>query len=120
MKKEKKLSNIIEALSRHEDSTAINVLERLGTNCSDDEVRRMTAKALISRNCYDSLSVVILKEGKGINDLNTSVAMNTINELLALEDKTEALRVLQEAQENDSNENIRENARSVKALMAFS
>lgn len=120
MKREKKLGNIIEALSRHEDSTAIDVLERLGTNCSDDEVRRLTAKALIGRNCYDSLSVVILKEGKGINDLNTSVAMNTINELLALEDKTEALRVLQEAQENDSSENIRENARSVKALMAFS
>lgn len=120
MKRDKKLNNIVEALSKHEDPSAIDVLERLGTNCQDDEVRRMTARALINRNSYDSLSVVILKEGKGINDLDTSVAMSTINELLAMEDKAEVLKVLQEAQDNHSNENIRENARSVKALMAFS
>lgn len=120
MKREKKLNNIIEALSKHEDSAAIEVLERLGTNCSDDEVRRMTARALINRNSYDSLSVIILKEGKGINDLDTSVAMSTINELLAMQDKAEVLRVLEEAQEKHENENVRENARSVKALMAFS
>lgn len=120
MKREKKLNNIIEALSKHEDSSAVEVLERLGTNCSDEEVRRLTARALINRNSYDSLSIVIQKEGKGINDLDTSVAMSTINELLAMEDKSEVLKVLDEAQEKTSSESIRENARSVKALMAFS
>lgn len=120
MKKEKRLNNIIEALSQHEDEAAIEVLEELGTNCADDEVRRLTAKALVNRNSKNALSIVISNKGKGINDLSTSVAMSTINELLALKDTTEALNVLTEVEETTEDESVKETARSVKALMAFS
>lgn len=120
MNKDKKLNKVIEALANHQDTSAIAVLEEIGTNCPDDEVRRLTAKALVNRNSRDSLSLVILKSGKGINDLNTSVAMNTINELLALENKEEALKILDEVESNDFEDTIKETARSVKALMAFS
>lgn len=120
MNKEKKLCNVIEALANHEDTSAIEVLERIGTNCADDEVRRLTAKALVKRNSQDSLSIVITKEGKGINDLNTNVAMNTINELLALENKNVALKLLEKVEEEEYVDSIKETARSVKALMAFS
>lgn len=119
MKKEKRLNNIIEALSKHEDVSAEEVLERLGTNCADDDVRRMTAKALVNRNTYNSLSVVISKKGKGINDLNTSVAMSTINEILGLKETEEVLKVLSDTEENNSDEIVKETARSVKALIAF-
>jgi hypothetical protein len=119
-KDNKILSNIIEALSKHQDNAAVGVLEDVGTNCPSDEIRRLTAKALIDRNTYDSLSVVIQKKGKGINDLNTSVAMSTINELLALKDKSEVIKVLEEAEAKIEDEAIKETARSVKALMAFS
>lgn len=119
-KDDKILSNIIEALSKHQDNAAVGVLEDVGTNCPNDEIRRLTAKALIDRNTYDSLAVVIKKKGKGINDLNTSVAMSTINELLALKDKSEVIKVLEEVESNVEDESIKETARSVKALMAFS
>lgn len=119
-KDDKILSNIIEALSKHQDHAAVGVLEDVGTNCPNDEIRRLTAKALIDRNTYDSLAVVIKKKGKGINDLNTSVAMSTINELLALKDKSEVIKVLEEVESNVEDESIKETARSVKALMAFS
>lgn len=119
-KDDKILSNIIEALSKHQDNAAVGVLEDVGTNCPNDEIRRLTAKALIDRNTRDSLSVVIQKKGKGINDLNTSVAMSTINELLALKDKSEVLKVLEEVEASVEDESIKETARSVKALMAFS
>ena len=59
-------------------------------------------------------------KGKGINDLSTSVAMSTINELLSLEDKAEAIRILEDTVENNSEEEVRDNARSIKALMALS
>lgn len=120
MNNDKKLKNIIDTLSKHEDSAAVALLEEVGTNSSNDEVRSMTAKALITRNTNDSLAVVIAQPGKGINDLSTNVAMSSINELLALKDKSEALKVLAEAEENHENENVKETARSVKALMAFS
>lgn len=120
MNNDKKLNNIIEALSKHENPEAVGVLERVGTNCPDDEVRRMTIKALISRNTPDALAVVISAKGKGINDLSTSVAMSSINDLLALPDKSEALKVLEETEEKCEDENVRETARSIKALMAFS
>ncbi len=119
-KDDKILSNIIEALSKHQDNAAVGVLEDVGTNCPSDEIRRLTAKALIDRNTRDSLTVVIQKKGKGINDLNTSVAMSTINELLALKDKSEVLKVLEEVEASVEDESIKETARSVKALMAFS
>lgn len=120
MNNDKKLNNIIEALSQHEDESAIEVLGRIGTNCPDDEVRRLTAKALIKRNTQDSLSVVITNPGKGINDLSTNVAMSTINEILALKDKAHAIKVLDETVEKSEDENVKETARSVKALMVFS
>jgi len=119
MKKEKRLTNILEALSKHEDVSAEEVLERIGTNCADDEVRRMTAKALVNRNTYNSLSIVVTKKGKGINDLNTGVAMSTINEILGLKDSEEVLKVLKDAEENNPDEIVKETARSVKALIAF-
>lgn len=119
MNKDKKLNNVIEALAKHEDNSAVSVLEEIGTNCAEDEVRRLTAKALISRNTRESLSIVIASKGKGINDLNTSVAMGTINELLAMKDKSEALKVLNETEENSDEDSVKETARSVKALMDF-
>lgn len=120
MNNDKKLKNIIDALAQHQDNSAVEVLEEIGTNSSSDEVRRLTAKALIERNSHDSLSVLILKKGKGVNDLSTSVAMSTINEILSLKDKTEVIKVLDEAQDSNEDESIKETARSIKALMAFS
>ena len=120
MNNDKKLSKIIEALANHEDQSSIEVLERIGTNCPDDEVRRLTAKALVNRNTRDSLSIVIISRGKGINDLSTNVAMSAINELLSLEDKGKAMDLLSDAEENHEDKAVRETARSVKALMAFS
>lgn len=120
MSNDRKLQNIITSIAKDKDNEAVCVLERIGTNCSNDEVRRLTAKALVERNSEDALSVVISRPGKGINDLNTSVAMSTINELLALKDKERALKILGETEEISENENVKETARSVKALMAFS
>ena len=120
MSNNKNLKKIIEALEKHEDSSAIGVLEEVGTNSSNDEVRRLTAKALVNKNTRDSLAIVISYTGKGINDLNTNVAMSTINEVLCLKDKDEALKMLTETQETHEDENVKETARSVRALMAFS
>lgn len=120
MNNEKKLKNIIEALEKHDNNSAVGVLERVGTNSSLDEVRRLTAKALANRNTEDALSVIITNSGKGINDLSTTVAMSTINELLALKDKSKALKILSDTEENHENENVKETARALKALMMFS
>ncbi len=111
---------IIDALSIHTDPESINVLNEVGTNSSIDEVRELTSRALVKKNLHDSLEVVISNSGKGINDLSTVVAMSTINELLALEDKTEAIKILEDTVNNHSEEDVRDNARSVKALMALS
>ncbi|HNW25214.1 MAG TPA: HEAT repeat domain-containing protein [Candidatus Gastranaerophilaceae bacterium] len=116
----KRVNSIIEALAKHEDVQSVNVLERVGTNCENDDVRRLTAKALIKKNNQDSLAVVISSKGKGINDLSTSVAMSTINELLQLKDKEEAISVLENTENNHEDDEVRETARSVKALMSFS
>lgn len=120
MKDRRNVKNIIEALSRHQDPDSIRVLNEVGTNSAIDEVREMTSRALVKKNVHDSLEVVITNKGKGINDLSTLVAMSTINELLALEDKTEAIKILEDTVEMHSEEDIRDNARSVKALMALS
>lgn len=119
MKDNKKVQNIIESLGRSGDSQSIEVLKDLGTNCPNDEVRRLTAKALVSKNTPETLSLVILEKGKGINDLSTSVAMSTINELLALKDKTEVMKILSDAEQAHSDSEVKETARSVNALMAF-
>ena len=52
--------------------------------------------------------------------MSTAVAMSTINELLTLDNKDEAIQILTDTVEMHSDEEVRENARSVKALMALS
>ena len=116
-----KVSNIIESLTINPSPDSIAVLEEIGTNSSIDDVRELTSRALVKRNEHDSLAVVISNRGKGINDMSTVVAMSTINELLSLEDKEHAMKVLEDAISSESfDEEVKENARSVKALMALS
>lgn len=116
-----KVADIIDSLTINPNHDAIAVLEEIGTNSSIDEVREMTALALVKRNEHDSLSVVISNKGKGINDMSTAVAMSTINCLLSLENKEEAMKVLEFTMScEDISEDVRENARAVKALMALS
>ncbi len=120
MNNNKRINNIIEALGKHEDMDSVRVLEEIGTNSSIDEVREMTAQALIRKNCPESLKVVIATEGKGINDLSARVAMSAINELLSLDDKSQALKVLDETMENAEKQEIKDTARSVKTLITYS
>ena len=116
-----RVSDIIDSLTINPNPDAVGVLEEIGTNSSIDEVRELTSKALVRRNEHDSLSVVIANRGKGINDMSTVVAMSTINELLSLGNKEEAMKILENTISSDSyDEEVRENARSVKALMALS
>ncbi len=115
----KKISQIIDALTTHPDSDSIRVLETLGTNSPDNDIREKTSRALVKKNVHDSLKVVIINEGKGINDLSPVVAMSTINEILALKDKTEVLHILEDTIKMHSNETVRENAASVKSLLAL-
>lgn len=116
-----KISDIIESLTRNTNPDSVAVLEEIGTNSSIDEVRELTSRALVRRNEHDSLQVVISNRGKGINDMSTIVAMSTINELLSLENKEEAMRVLENTISSEGfDEEVKENARSVKALMALS
>jgi len=116
----KKIYKIIEALGKHEDPNAITVLEEMGTNSPVDEIRELTAQALVKRNSHESLSVVILSKGKGINDMSAKVAMTAINELLNLKDKVEAIKVLEDTIEMHSDKEVRDTARSVRALMTYS
>lgn len=116
-----KVSDIIESLTVNPNPDSVAVLEEIGTNSPIDEVRELTSKALVKRNEHDSLYVVISNRGKGINDMSTFVAMSTINELLSLENKQEAMNVLENTISNEGfDEEVKENARSVKALMALS
>ena len=114
------VKKIIDALSIHQDSDSIRVLNDVGTNSAIDEVREMTSRALVRKNVHDSLEVVISNQGKGINDLSPSVAMSTINEILSLKDKTEVLKILDDTINMHSDETVKENARSVKSLLALS
>ena len=114
------VTNIIEGLGQNPNAESVAILEDIGTNSKVDAIRELTSRALVKRNDHDSLSVVITNKGKGINDMSTVVAMSTINELLSLEDKTEAMKVLNDTVEMHSDEEVRDNARSVKALMALS
>lgn len=116
----KNVSNIIEGLGMNPNSECIGILEDVGTNSKIDAIREMTSRALVKRNEEDALRVVISNKGKGINDMSTVVAMSTINELLSLSDKTIAMKVLTNTVEMHSDEEVRDNARSVKALMALS
>lgn len=121
MDNNQKIKNIITALGEHKDSqAAIDLLTELGTNSSDDEIREMTARTLIKKNTHESLRVVLISKGKGINDLSARVAMASINELLSLKDKTEAIKILDDTIKMHSEEDVRNTARSVRALMTFS
>lgn len=115
----KHISNLINGLALHEDMESINVLNEIGTNSSVDTIREMTARALVRKNVVEAFHIVIMNEGKGINDLSTNVAMSTINELLSLQNKEIAMQVLEDAVANSEIEMVRDNARSVKALMAL-
>lgn len=115
-----KIKNIIEALGKHEDPSSIAILEEIGTNSSIDEIREYTAQALIRKNTHEALKVMIISKGKGINDLSASVAMCAINEILSLEDKTEAQKILEDTITLHSDDEVRETARSVRDLMAYS
>ena len=116
----KNVLEIIDALAAHKDNDSIRVLEELGTNSPDNEVREYTSRALVRKNVHDSLKVVIINQGKGINDLSPSVTMSTINEILAIKDKTEVIKILDDTINMHSDETVRENARSVKSLLALS
>lgn len=118
--KVKKISNIMDALSSHEDPASIKVLEEYGTNSSLDEIREMSARALIRKNSHESLKLMILNKGKGINDLSAKVAMTAINELLALQDKTEAIKILEDTIQMHDDKDVKDTARSVRALMSYS
>lgn len=115
----KHIANIINGLANRTDFESIGVLEEIGTNSAVDTIREMTVRALVRKNVPEALNVVIGLEGKGINDLSTAVAMSAINELLGLQNKEFAMQVLEETIANTENEEIRGNARSVKALMAL-
>lgn len=116
-----KVSEIIDSLTINPNPDSVGVLEEIGTNSAIDEVREMTSRALVKRNEHDSLSVVITNRGKGINDLSTVVAMSTINELLSLGNKEVAMGILENTISGEGiDEEVKENARSVKALMALS
>ena len=116
----KDVTNIIEGLGLNPNPETISILEDVGTNSKVDAIREMTARALFKKNMHDSLKVVITNKGKGINDMSTVVAMSTINELLSLDDKSEAMKILEDTVDQHSDEEVRDNARSVKALMALS
>lgn len=104
----------------HEDPDSVRVLEQLGTNSESDEIRELTAQALVRKNIHDALSLMVINKGKGINDLNANVALTTINELIALEDKTEIMKILNDTIDMHSDEEVRENAKSVKMLIELS
>ena len=118
--KTNRIDNIIEALGRHEDPKSIEVLEEIGTNSEIDEIREKTAQALIRKNCPESLKIVISSAGKGINDLSARVAMSSINEILSLNDKTEVLKILEETMNSAEKQEVKDTARSVKALITYS
>ena len=63
---------------------------------------------------------MILTKGKGINDLSARVSMSVINEILSLKDKTEVIRILEDTMNMHSDEEVRETARSVRALVSYS
>lgn len=118
--KTNRIDNIIEALSRHEDPRSIEILQEIGTNIEIDEIREKTAHALIRKNTPEALRIVVGCAGKGINDLSARVAMSSINEILSLNDKTEVLKVLEETMNSAEKSEVKDTARSVKALITYS
>lgn len=116
----KTIEKIINVLEVHPDNSSIDLLEELGTNSPDNEVREMTSKALVRKNVHESLKIVIINQGKGINDLSPVVAMSTINEILALKDKNEVIKILDDTISLNSIQEVRDNAVLVKSLLSYS
>ncbi len=116
-----RIENIVEALSRHEnEEESLRILQEIGTNSEYDEVRERTAQALIRKNKHEWLKLALIEKGKGIHDMSTRVAMSAINEVLALQDKEEVIRILEDTMNLHSDESVRDTARSVRALVEFS
>lgn len=113
------VSDIIEALGKHSDESAISVLEEVGTNCSNNDIRKTTAKALIERNSHNSLRVLIINKGKGIHDYNEDVSRSVIDMLKSQSDKSEALRILEDTISFHSDAEVREKAKQVRNEMAL-
>jgi hypothetical protein len=114
----REISQIIETLGRHADESAVRVLEDVGTNCPDEFVRQVTAKALVNRNSEDSLRIILTREGKGLYDMNPSVVEAVVDSLRNLSDKSEAIKLLDDASINGPNDFVRSKAYEVKQLIA--
>lgn len=112
-----KVEDIIQALGEHEDSTAVSVLEEIGTNSSDEYVRKLTAEALAKRNSHESLRIILINSGKGIHDLNNTVSDAVVSTLKSLEDKEEALRILEDTISLHSDEMVKRRAKEVKEIL---
>ncbi len=113
----REISQIIETLGRHADETAVRVLEDVGTNCPDDFVRQVTARALVNRNNEDSLRIILTREGKGLYDMNPGVVEAVVDSLRNLSDKSEAIRLLDDTSVNGPNDYVRAKAYEVKQLI---
>jgi hypothetical protein len=79
----------------------------------------MTCCALVKKNTPDSLKIVTANEGKGINDMSKIVAMRTISELINLEDKITAIRVLDEVSQNGETQAIQDHALAVRNILSM-
>ena len=95
-------------------------IEFLVNGGTANEIREKTAHALIRKNSPEALRLVISSAGKGINDMSARVAMSSINEILSLNDKTEVLKVLEETMNSAEKTEVKDTARSVKALITYS
>lgn len=112
-----KVEEIIQALGEHEDNAAVAVLEEVGTNASDEYIRKITAEALVKRNSHDSLKVLLINSGKGIHDLNVDVSSHVINSLKSSSDKSEMIKILEDTISLHSDESVKNKAREVKELL---
>lgn len=111
--------DLIKALEIHSDTDSIHVLERIGTNNVNDKIREATAIALVNKNTVDSLKVILLKKGKGINDLSPQVVDTTIKHLNKLKDKTQVNKLLDDAIDSETCDKIKERALLVKQMLSI-
>lgn len=112
------ISEIIEALGKHPDSSAVGVLEEIGTNCSDNEVRKMTAKALIERNTHESLKILLINRGKGIHDYQKDVFEDVTGLLKNMTDKSEVIKILNDTINLHSDMDVKSRAKTIKELLS--
>ena len=74
-----KIRNIITALEKHEDAESIRVLLEVGSNCPNDEIRELTAQALIRKNTHESLKDMITS----VLSFKLKISLITLIETLA-------------------------------------